>query len=314
MCCSCKEIRLFSALHLTFFLFQVCAFNSLVEDYKLPIKTEFSRHFYEVLKPNIKYLNECRPKSVSMANLIRGFKNKITECHGKNEEDAKSLLTNYLDEFLDERLLTAGQLICDFGVRKIESGDVILTYACSFVVFKLLEAAHNEGKDFSVIVVDSNPLKEGKEFLRRISSLGVECTYVFLNAASCVMKRATKVIVGAYAMLSNGNLVSRVGTAMVALSAHSYGVPLIVCCESIKFSEKIMLDSITWNELGDVNQLAKGALSDWKDVKTLSLLSILYDITPIEYITMVITEFGMIPPTSVPVILRECGAVKKEEE
>lgn len=34
-----------------------------------------------------------------------------------------------------------------------------------------------------------------------------------------------------------------------------------------------------------------------------------YDITPPEYITMIITEVGMIPPSSVPVVLRE---VRKE--
>jgi len=30
-----------------------------------------------------------------------------------------------------------------------------------------------------------------------------------------------------------------------------------------------------------------------------------YDLTPAEFIGMVITEVGMVPPTSVPVILRE---------
>jgi translation initiation factor eIF-2B subunit delta len=37
----------------------------------------------------------------------------------------------------------------------------------------------------------------------------------------------------------------------------------------------------------------------------LGLLNLKYDAMPAEYVTMVVTEFGMIPPTSVPVILRE---------
>lgn len=35
------------------------------------------------------------------------------------------------------------------------------------------------------------------------------------------------------------------------------------------------------------------------------VVNLMYDAMPMEYITMIITEFGMIPPTSVPVIIRE---------
>jgi translation initiation factor 2B subunit (eIF-2B alpha/beta/delta family) len=38
---------------------------------------------------------------------------------------------------------------------------------------------------------------------------------------------------------------------------------------------------------------------------TISVLNLLYDAMPIEFITLIVTEFGLIPPTSVPVILRE---------
>ena len=35
------------------------------------------------------------------------------------------------------------------------------------------------------------------------------------------------------------------------------------------------------------------------------LLNLTYDAMPAEYVTLVVTEFGAVPPTSVPVILRE---------
>jgi translation initiation factor eIF-2B subunit delta len=46
-------------------------------------------------------------------------------------------------------------------------------------------------------------------------------------------------------------------------------------------------------------------LSGWVDAPRLSLLNLKYDAMPAEYVTMVVTEFGMIPPSSVAVILRE---------
>jgi translation initiation factor 2B subunit (eIF-2B alpha/beta/delta family) len=49
-------------------------------------------------------------------------------------------------------------------------------------------------------------------------------------------------------------------------------------------------------------------LEDWRDKKHLKILNLLYDLTPCEMLSMVITEFGIIPATSVPVILREFHA------
>ena len=45
-------------------------------------------------------------------------------------------------------------------------------------------------------------------------------------------------------------------------------------------------------------------LSEWKNSPTLGLLNLTYDVTPTELIAMVITELGMVPCTSVPVVLR----------
>lgn len=46
-------------------------------------------------------------------------------------------------------------------------------------------------------------------------------------------------------------------------------------------------------------------LAHWRDIPWLALLNLKYDAMPSEYVSMVVTEFGMIPPSSVPVILRE---------
>ena len=83
--------------------------------------------------------------------------------------------------------------------------------------------------------------------------------------------------------------------------------PLQVCCETYKFTERVLLDAICYNELGDPDDLvgADGPVADWRDMPQLKLLNLMYDVTPTKFITMVVTEAGVIPPTSVPVIIRE---------
>jgi translation initiation factor eIF-2B subunit delta len=84
-----------------------------------------------------------------------------------------------------------------------------------------------------------------------------------------------------------------------------------VCCESYKFLDKVLLNSITKNELGDPRDLScplkcEGCTSALEgNSKGISLLNPIYDVTPAHFITILISEVGKIPPTSVPIIIRE---------
>ena len=55
---------------------------------------------------------------------------------------------------------------------------------------------------------------------------------------------------GAHALLANGYVMSRAGSSQVALLAHSCNVPVLVCCETHKFCERVQTDSVVYNELG----------------------------------------------------------------
>jgi translation initiation factor eIF-2B subunit delta len=57
--------------------------------------------------------------------------------------------------------------------------------------------------------------------------------------------------------------------------------------------------------LNTTNREGVSHLKHWKENPHLKLLNLVYDVTPSKNITMVITEVGMIPPTSVPVVIRE---------
>ena len=60
-------------------------------------------------------------------------------------------------------------------------------------------------------------------------------------------------IVGAHSLMANGYVMSRVGTSLIALVAKSYNVPVLVCCETYKFCDKVQTDAFVINELGTKN-------------------------------------------------------------
>lgn len=135
-------------------------------------------------------------------------------------------------------------------MKKIKDGDNVLVYARSSVVEKVLIAAHDEGTHFTVTVVDSRPLLEGKRLLSVLSSKEIPCTYLLLPALASIITEISIVLVGAHSLHSNGAVTSRAGTALVAMMASQHSVPVMVCCETYKFAEGVQLDGFTKNELG----------------------------------------------------------------
>jgi len=292
----------------------LAAFKEVILDYRTPVSKSLHRDLETGIKPMIQFLIDCRPLSISMGNAINYLKKAIISTAQMTEDQAKAELIRRIENFVIERIQLADKVIASHAITKINNGDVVLTYASSHVVELLLKTAFDEEKDFRVVVVDSSPRKEGKELFTRLVQYGLQCSYVLINAISFIMKEVTKVFVGASTLLANGNVVSRAGTAVVAMVAYNNNVPVMVCCETYKFAERVQLDSICFNELGDPDELlsaTKGTseithrLEDWRNNPKLKLLNLVYDLTPMKFVMMVITEIGMIPPTAVPVVIRE---------
>ncbi|KAL4036116.1 hypothetical protein IC575_004840 [Cucumis melo] len=289
------------------------AFQQAIKDYSTPPQKSLGRDLTAKIGSYVSFFNECRPLSVSMGNAIRFLKNRIAKLPlNLPESEVKATLCSDINRFINEKIIIADEVIVRHAATKIRDGDVLLTYGSSSAVEMLILYAHELGKEFRVVVVDSRPKQEGKALLRRLIARGLNCTYTHINAISYMMHEVTRVFLGAAAVLSNGTVYSRVGTAAVAMVANAFHVPVLICCEAYKFHERVQLDSICFNELGDPDTISKvperkdiNYLDDLAAKEQLQLLNLMYDATPSDYISMIVTDYGMIPPTSVPVIVRE---------
>ena len=128
-------------------------------------------------------------------------------------------------------------------------------------------------------------------------------TYILLSGASFLIDKVTKVFLGASSVLSNGAVIAKVGNSMLATLAKRHQKPVVEFSETYKFSDRVNLDPININEIGDPHALASyGAhknvstlyvnlqgslLKDWQSQKCLTLVNLKYDLTPAENISMV---------------------------
>ena len=246
------------------------AFKKVIETYTTPPGVALSRHLLTHLNHQIAYLRNARPLSMSQGNSIRWLKNLIsTQPVDATDSEAKQSLCQAIDLFIRERITLADEVIAREAGAIIDDEDVILTYAKSSIVEKTLLTAHRVSKkDFKVIIVDSRPMFEGRNLARSLIRAGLKVQYTLLSGLGDILSHdapgdaVTKCFLGASAMLGNGNLLSRAGSAMVAMMAKescgknkARAVPVIVLCETVKFTTKAALDSIILNELGDADAL-----------------------------------------------------------
>ena len=89
-----------------------------------------------------------------------------------------------------------------------------------------------------------------KRMLSAFAEAGIPCTYILLPSIGAVMTEVNTIFLGAHSIHSNGAVYSRAGTALVAMLAKQHSVPVVVCCETYKYSDGVQLDSFTKNELG----------------------------------------------------------------
>ena len=106
--------------------------------------------------------------------------------------------------------------------------------------------------------------------------------------------------------MSDGSIWNRVGTANVALLAQAHNIPVLVCAESYKISNRVQLEALTHNEMGAPP--ANPQEDKVGDKKNLSPINLLYDLTPAKFVSGIVTELGIVPPTSVAVLLRELNS------
>ena len=117
------------------------------------------------------------------------------------------------------------------------------------------------------------------------------------------MPEADLVIVGADAVTVNGAVINKIGTSQIAAAAHEARKNFIVAAETFKFAPQTM--GGTRIEIEE--RPASEVLSD-EAAAALPYVTVrnpVFDVTPAEYIDLIATEEGAIPPQLAYLIMKE---------
>ncbi|NXL28142.1 EI2BA factor, partial [Glaucidium brasilianum] len=181
----------------------------------------------------------------------------------------------------------------------IRDGARILTHAYSRVVLRVLEAAVESKKRFSVYVTESQPDQAGQvlvnlqKMAKALRKLNIPVTVILDAAVGYIMEKVDLVLVGAEGVVESGGIINKIGTNQIAVCAKAQNKPFYVVAESFKFVRLFPLNQ------QDVPDKFKYKADTLKTSQNLTEEHPWIDYTSPSLITLLFTDLGVLTPSAV---------------
>ncbi len=255
-----------------------------------------ARDFDAEMKKAAEILLNTRPTAVSLYNAI----NFVMNYSGDTVEEKRESLIRRAEEFI-RWVETAQQKIGEIGEKRIKDGYVVMTHCNSSAALAVIKKAHENGKRIEVFATESRPRWQGHLTAKELRQAGIDVTLIVDSAVRYFINDVDCVIVGADTITANGALINKIGTSQIALAAKEARVPFMVAAETYKFSPKTLFGELVVIEERDASEVAPKELLEMG----VKVRNPAFDVTPRDYIDVIITEIGAIPPEMAYIIITE---------
>ncbi len=253
-----------------------------------------------------KILYNSRPTEPAMRNGLMYIIGKLrkNEMNGI-EVDIPNMVEIYGEES-DKLIKVAKKRIAKYGARLIPANRpdfTVQTHCHSSVVEGILIEAKNQGKEFNVVATETRPFYQGRTTATKLMDHGIEVTQVVDSAMRWVARnlKSDLILIGADAVTSEGTVLNKIGSRLLALVAREDHIPLFVATPLLKYSPNTAFGNYEHIEMRDVREITK----DWPDApKGLHLLNPAFESVNRLYINGLITEAGIFPSGEVHSMFR----------
>lgn len=220
-----------------------------------------------------------------MASLVTLFNQVFFALSTETEPDAMALvLRDTVLKFLKE-INEGREIVCRKAAALIPAEVSLLTHSASSTVFHTIVKAQELGRQTHVYNMEGRPLLEGRDQSRELANRGIKVTLIIDAAAYATLQYVELVLLGVDS-LTDAGIVTKIGSASLAVSAQSLGIP----CYFLANASKV------WPmALGDQPIHERGPADVWHDApESVNVLNHFYDITPWSAVAGVITEHGLL--------------------
>jgi translation initiation factor 2B subunit (eIF-2B alpha/beta/delta family) len=252
----------------------------LVNNYTTSSKSKFIK----VIEQTTLELTMAQPTMAPIFNLANSILFDISTID--NEEKIKKIIRKNSQQYII-RLDKSIRLIGDLTANIIDNSFTIAVHSYSDTILKALITAKEMNKSFNVICSESRPINEGMDLARKLGKQNIKTTLVVDSAIFSFLSETDLILVGADALYTHG-LVNKIGTFGLALAAEELGVDFYTLCSTEKiFPSNYQSKS---EKQKDASEISKKVLTN------VNIINYYFDLTPLNYLTGIITEHGIKSP------------------
>ncbi len=258
--------------------------------------------FNKGMKDAFKELAQSRPTAINLFWAIDRMRKKMNDLDVLPQEIAHILLEEA--HKIKREDIEINRAMGENGAKLLNDGARVLTHcnagalatAGHGTALGVIRSAVEAGKNISVIADETRPFLQGARLTAwEMVQENIPVTLISDNMSGYLMSNGEidVVVVGTDRVAGNGDVANKIGTYMVAVLAKRHNIPFYVACplstidRSITSGKDIPIEERPADEITgyrDCQWAAKGV-----DVRNPA-----FDVTPVELVTGLITEKGVI--------------------
>ena len=271
-----------------------------LRDHALTVRAPTPEAFRRDMEVAAATLIGTRPTAVSLPNAVHIVMAGIGGAG--SVDDARSGIVKRAEAFIRSSE-DAVEKISRFGAGHIRDGDTVLTHCNSEVALGCIIEAHRSGKEIEVFATEVRPRNQGHITIKTLNDAGIKTNFIVDSAVRSFIHDIDLVIVGADAVTVNGAVVNKIGTSQVAHTAAEARVNVLVAAETYKFAPRTVVGELIKIEERPAGEVLPDGIA--KTLPNVTVRNPAFDVTPPEFIDLIITEQGAIPPQMAYIIIRE---------
>ncbi len=279
----------------------------------IALRDATSEDFAAGMETGMSALRASRPTAVNLGWAVDRMATVWKHVENESPAAIAGRLVAEATSIFDEDV-AANRAIGSFGAALIENDACILTHcnagalatAGHGTALGVVRSAFQSGKAISVVAPETRPYFQGARLTAwELQREGIPVTVIVDGAAGFLMSQGDVdvVIVGADRIALNGDAANKIGTYGLAVVAARHGIPFYVAAPLSTFDR-----SLATGKGIPIEQREGGEIRGYRGIewtpRDVLIANPVFDVTPAELITAIITERGVIRAPYNPAIAR----------
>lgn len=244
-------------------------------------------------------LINTRPTEPAMKNGLKFIMKKLEkEKQSCSVEELPDMIEGYKNQYY-KLLENSKKKIAEIGARRIPAANkefTVMTHCHSTLVTGILLEAKRQDKNFKVINTETQPKLQGRKTAKELLDAGIGVTHVVDSAMRWAVRHfeVDLILIGADSITSEGTIINKIGSRLLALVAHEEHVPFYVASPLLKYNPETNLGILETIEMRKPNEI-------WEDPpEGIKILNPAFETVSRRYIDGLITEAGIFASSHIP--------------